>query len=441
MNPLYPTPTTSDVSHYIGLPISSLPAPACILDLPTLRRNCRRLRHLSASLGVQFRPHTKTHKTLSLTRLQLEGLGHGNVIVSTVAEAEALEPLVEEGAVTGILYGFPLPPSARCRLLQLRERHPELQVTVLVDHVDQLPEDGKGWLVFVKLDNGYQRAGLKTESPELLGLLKKIKDTGAELKGFYSHAGHSYGAKTAEEAVEFLAKELETVVKGVDTLDGLSGSEGNQPFNAKGLVLSVGATPTALAAEGMRERIRNIQEKGWIVELHAGVYTTMDLQQLTTGPESVTSDSSESSSDTKTESTAVRALDEGDIAITVLAEVASVYPDRGEALLAIGSTGLGREPGRIPGWGVLTGWRDSQSLTPSAWDGKQKSGWTVGRISQEHAVLTKDPAFTNEPMELKVGQKVRIWPQHSCIAGNCYGWYYVVEDGRVVDVWVRCRGW
>ncbi|KAI5785371.1 putative serine dehydratase domain-containing protein [Pyronema domesticum] len=432
MNVLYPTPTTSDLSDHLGLPISALPTPACILDLPTIRHNCRRLPLLAASLGVQFRPHTKTHKTLSLTRLQLDGLGHGNVIVSTVAEAEAMEPLVEEGVVSGILYGFPLPPSARERLLQLRERHPELDVTVLVDHVDQLPKDGKGWAVFVKLDDGYQRAGVKAESPELLVLLKRIKETGAELRGFYSHAGHSYGAKTAGEAVEFLAAELETVVKGMGMLGGLSVSEGDGAFKAKGLVLSVGATPTALAAEGMRERIKNIQERGWIVELHAGVYTTMDLQQLTTRPESA-------------ESMTVRALDEGDIAITVLAEVASVYPDRGEALLAIGSTGLGREPGRIPGWGVVTGWRESEPVAEpsvsSRWDGKQKSGWIVGRISQEHAVLTKDPAFRGGPMELKVGQKVRIWPQHACIAGNCYGWYYVVEEGRVVDIWIRCRGW
>jgi D-serine deaminase-like pyridoxal phosphate-dependent protein len=402
MDALFPAPSRDDLHHYLNLPLSSLPTPSAILHLPTVTRNCARLVSTTQStLGIRFRPHTKTHKTLELTRLQLSGLDHGDVIVSTVREAEALEPLVREGVVTGILYGLPLPPSAVPRLSALRERNPALDVTVLVDHPSQLP--GAGWGVFVKLDNGYHRAGLPPESAQLQTLLKAIAASGAELRGFYSHAGHSYSSSSATESLRFLADELDAVITAATFL-GDSGKE---------LILSVGATPTALAAEGMEETVQHIRECGWMLELHAGVYTLLDLQQLSTNPAGV---------------------GRGDIAITVLAEVASVYPERGEALLALGTTGLGREPGKIVGWGVVTGWQEGKE-----WDGERKSGWVVGRISQEHAVLTKEG--DGDAMELRVGMKVRVWPQHACIAGHAHGWYFVTDGEKVLDVWVRCRGW
>jgi D-serine deaminase-like pyridoxal phosphate-dependent protein len=71
-------------------------------------------------------------------------------------------------------------------------------------------------------------------------------------------------------------------------------------------------------------------------------------------------------------------------------------------------------------------------------------GWIIGRITQEHGILTQEKG---EGEALEVGQKVKIWPNHACIAGAGYGWYLVVDSERegcedqIVDVWVRCRGW
>lgn len=328
------------------------------------------------------------------------------MIVSTVREAEALEPLVRAGTVRDILYGVPLPPSAAPRLAALRARHPALAVALLVDHAAQLPRAG-AWRVFVKLDNGYARAGVVPGSPALAALLAAVAAAdGIALAGFYSHAGHAYASASAAESLGFLAQELDTV------LAGAAGAPA-------GLVLSVGATPTALAADpAIADMVARIQER-WVLELHAGVYTTLDLQQLAPRP---------------------NGLGVEDIALTIMGEVASVYPERGEVLVAFGSTALGREPpgasGAYPGWALVTGWEEGK-----AWAG-ERGGWVVGRISQEHAVLTRDEDFAGEAMQLEVGQKIRVWPQHSCIAGNGHGWYFVTEDGETVsDVYVRWRGW
>ena len=54
----------------IGRKIDELPSPAFIVDLSTVRRNCERMKQRCEALGVQLRPHMKTHKTLYV-RVQL----------------------------------------------------------------------------------------------------------------------------------------------------------------------------------------------------------------------------------------------------------------------------------------------------------------------------------------------------------------------------------
>ncbi|KAL2044888.1 hypothetical protein N7G274_002663 [Stereocaulon virgatum] len=135
-----------------------------------------------------------------------------------------------------------------------------------------------------------------------------------------------------------------------------------------------------------------------------------------------------------------------DVELTVMAEVASVYGDRDspEALIVAGSLALGREPCKsYSGWGLVSDWGMDSKI-----DGEGRSGWQVGRISQEHGILTVDSKFDGNPMNLTIGQRIRIWPNHACVADAGFGWYLVVDsdlpDDRrdeIVDVWVRWRGW
>jgi D-serine ammonia-lyase len=78
----------------------------------------------------------------------------------------------------------------------------------------------------------------------------------------------------------------------------------------------------------------------------------------------------------------------------------------------------------------------------------------VGKVSQEHGILVPEEhaqwegsgelADEGKGIEVPftVGQKVRVLPNHACIVGAHFPFYFVVEGGEeVVDVWVRCRGW
>ena len=185
--------------------------------------------------------------------------------------------------------------------------------------------------------------------------------------------------------------------------------------------------------------INTIKSSNCEIELHAGVYPVLDIQQLAThalpsfGPNQM--------------------LGWSDLGLTIIAEVASIYQDRGEGgspevLVAAGSLALGREPCKAyPGWGIVSPWNTATAITQPPKGGPENHiGWQVGRISQEHGILTWT-GDGKEVVPLVIGQKIRIWPNHACIAGACYDWYFVFEseskgnEDKVIDVWPRWRGW
>ena len=344
---------------------------------------------------------------------------------------------------------------------------------MLVDHPSQLEvapvfkrATGGPLQLFVKVDTGYHRAGLDFTTKAFGNLMHRIyslEETGTvTLVGFYSHAGHSYGGSCESDAISLLTEEIEGLKKAVAQArvyrQRYEHSQTRSVSHSQPrYVLSVGATPTATSLQniwslsaqssstnterlGLRAEalIKSLKASGLTLELHAGVYPFLDMQQLATKA----SPSAAVKSSTSQESTITTA----DVALTIMTEVASLYGDREspEALIAAGSLALGREPCKsYNGWGIVSAWG-----IPSTSNAEGRSGWQVGRISQEHGILTKDMKAISEPMELKIGQKVRIWPNHACIAGAGFGWYLVVDSSlpedrhdEIVDVFVRWRGW
>ena len=318
-----------------------------------------------------------------------------------------------------ILYGVPFPPSQAERLGRLAHRCGKGSLSILVDHpaqLDALPSIGEiagsriG--IFVKVDAGYHRAGLPIVSEEFTSLVRRVLSSvePAEygyLQGFYCHAGHSYFGDSESQAMALLMEELQCLERAAQICDNMVGTV--EDNHRRPLVLSVGATPTATSIQnishpsarsgeshGMALELKSCLErlkKEYEVEIHAGVYPFLDLQQLATNASPSASSGS---------------LSTDDLALTILAEVASLYPGRNspEALIAAGSLALGREPCKsYSGWGIVSPWSRS-------WSDQSSSGWMVGRISQEHGILTKNPD-SEAQAELWVGQKLRIWPNHA----------------------------
>lgn len=301
--------------------------------------------------------------------------------------------------------------------------------------------------VFVKVDTGYHRAGVGTDTAAFDEILEAFREPDVHarfrLYGFYSHNSQSYSVDSPDGALGYLESELEGVIAAAEK----ASSKG---FEARRLTLSVGATPSASSAQNLvvknssdptvkrlQDLIKSTQDKH-DVELHAGVYTVLDLQQVATHARPL------ESTDTPTMTTK-------DIGIRILAEVLSVYPagsrsDKPEALVGAGTLAMGREPCKMyDGWGIVAPNPWYTEGPEQIYEEKNKTGWTIGRISQEHGVLTWQGG-QERVRQLVVYQKVLIWPNHACIAAAGFGWFIIVdsevEQGtKIVDVWVKCRGW
>ncbi|KAK1985442.1 putative serine dehydratase domain-containing protein [Colletotrichum cereale] len=451
-------PVESLRDFYVGRDVRSVPKPAAVLDMAKVRRHCQSMLDGVDALDVGFRAHVKTHKTKEVARLQAgEKHQQVNFIVSTVAEIEHLLPVFQDykqvGRDVNVLYGVPLLGSQVDRLATLSKQLGRNGLTVMIDHPSQL------WSVkrlkeltdfpvgvFLKVDTGYHRAGLPAAALNKGGVLEQLiqldADNQASFVGVYSHSSLSYKDTTADQAMHNLAAEIEGCLEALHANADLLLSKG-----PRGVIISVGATPQVTAIEnlttsaaggpgeqrlraaiataktGSREGLRSS------LELHAGVYSVLDMQQMST------------------RSRTGLGSYEDEVAITVVAEVCSVYNDgereNPEALVAVGTLGLGREPcPSYSGWGV-----SGHQPFPGSEQGRRL---IVVRVSQEHSILCWDAGSEKEgnlpPIPLEVGQTISIYPNHACVTGALYGWYLVVDSSRpdkteIVDVWVRGSGW
>ncbi|KAF6817832.1 alanine racemase [Colletotrichum sojae] len=395
---------------FIGTKASDLPSPALILSLPAIKKNVETLHRDVEKAGVSFRPHVKTLKSTEVTRMMLGNGKHRKTVASTLSEIRGLLPLAKEGILDEILYGLPVSSGALLFLSGFRKTarillmiDHEKQITLLEDFAKKNPDASQApWDVFIKLDIGSKRAGLPVGGERLQQVIRRVNESvNASLYGFYCHAGHSYGARTQEQAEGFLTDEINGVLAAAQLIVG-----------DQKLTLSVGATPTAHVVGTLKTAIPD----NVTLELHAGNIPTNDLQQVATG-----------------------LVSEQDQAVRVTAEVCSVYPERNEVLINAGTIALSKEVGPLPGFGSVVG----------------KPGWAVVRMSQEHGIVGEvqqqasfgssknvEPERRDVEANFDVGDKIFLYCQHSCITAAAFHVYYVVDEEDVVrDTWVPWKGW
>ncbi|POR34768.1 D-serine dehydratase [Tolypocladium paradoxum] len=487
----YPTsPKDALAALYVGKSIRHVPTPAAVINVAAARRNCARMLQACEELSLGWRAHVKTHKvatpprqlctarrvTVELARLQVgtDASRPVNLIVSTLAEAEFLLPMLAEyrshGRRVNVLYGLPIAQNAMSRLAAIAKALGEGSVSVLLDDPAQLAVVSRFQALsgvvphaHIKIDMGGRRAGVAEDGARFLELAEAALDAHSRgaviLSGLYSHAGHSYRGDSRVAAIKMMKEEISAMLKAADRLRARATEKALS--NPPSLVVSAGASPTALSVqnllasnedgadnvtpelqaetESLSTLFSLVKERGHAVEIHAGVYPTLDLQQL--AAHSISSSR----------------LSWGDIALTVLAEVHSIYPGRGadgtaEALIGSGGLALGREVCKAyDGMAMLTPWGRTGVELPQC-NVEDFQGWVVGRFSQEHGILTwrsskAGSGPTPEQGMIEVGQKVRLWPNHACIASSHFGWYFVVDEDRtgredeIVDIWTKARGW
>ncbi|KAG6814059.1 hypothetical protein H0H92_003106 [Tricholoma furcatifolium] len=330
----------------------------------------------------------KTHAVVVSTLMEAWGVVKAGLFSESIVK-DAIPSSYDSNGVQ-VLYGLPLTINKVADLSDLSDEIVKDGgvLRVLIDHPDQVKflerfesvrEHPKRWSVFVKIDGGQRRAGVATGTPQFHHLISELFSSPViSVYGFYVHAGNSYASKSSAEASSFLSSEVEAVnvaaEAGLAALHKTNNGVHQQPF-----VLSVGSTPTAHAANAETRALLSTTLHG-VLELHAGNYPMLDLQQQHTGM-----------------------VDGGKISQRVRATVVSFYPGRGEgggdeALIDAGALAFSKDTGPSGGFGDVIG-----------------KGWRVERISQEHGILTRIPGKAVEREILEVGSQVEIIGQHACL--------------------------
>ena len=175
----------------VGLPESSVPTPALVLDAAAFERNLDRMEKYLAGRNVAVRPHAKTHKTPMIGHLQMRR-GAVGLCCATVGEAEAM---VYSG-LDHILITSQAVGDDKVRRTAALARYADVMVAVdSVDNVRDLSREaaacGSRLGVIIEVDVGMGRCGVR--SPEDAVRLAKAASglPGLAFRGLMGYEGHA----------------------------------------------------------------------------------------------------------------------------------------------------------------------------------------------------------------------------------------------------------
>ena len=356
-----------------------LDTPVALVEHGRLDANLRRMADLAAAHGVSQRPHGKAHKTWEIARRQL-GLGAIGLTAAKLGEAEAF---VDSG-VEDVFIAYPLIGDRKLeRFVRLTER---ARVRFEVDSFEGasgasafLSRRGVRAEVLLSVDGGAGRSGVAS-LPEAVDLALRIADLpNLDVVGIMSY-GNAYGTRDPEEQRRIGVEEGRYAVAAARDLAAAS-----VPVQ----VVSVGSTPTA----------RHVVTVEGVTELRAGNYVFYDLKQVSLG---------------------AATLD--DCALTVLATVVS-HPRPERYVLDCGIKALAGEDYGWSTWGRPM----------------ERPDLVIGRATEEHGMVEIGPDDADP--RWRIGDRVRIVPNHACGLVNMHDELTVVDGDRVVDRWpVVARG-
>ncbi|OZJ01633.1 hypothetical protein BZG36_05418 [Bifiguratus adelaidae] len=391
----------------VGKRLSQVRTPALVVKRKVVEENCKRLGDIAKKAGVKLRCHIKTHKTVEGTELQLVLGDTDAIIVSTLAEANLVihSHLTEQGILKDagipscVLLGLAPTPDKLDEIIELSKKVDKFQL--MIDHVSSLDAveqflmdyekshgERKKLSTFLKVECGNHRAGVPINYPASLELARRlVASEYVNVTGVYTHAGHSYAARNSQELLTYLQAERDDAVNFKKYL-------ADNGVHIEGV--SIGATPTSMATG-----IATTQIEG-VTEIHAGNYLFFDRQQCATGM-----------------------VTPADCAVSVLARVASQYPDRNTLLLDAGGLAFSKDTTPQGGYADIV----------------EYPHWRLNMISQEHGIVSE--IAEGDYATATVGSLVHCIPNHACLTCAAYEYYIVVgEDENVVeDIWVPVRGW
>src|SRR5437762_4488389 len=370
--------------------LETLKTPGLVLDIAKVKRNAERMSRRVKEFGADLRPHIKTHKCIEVARIQTAGHS-GAVTVSTLAEARAFAA----NGFTKITYAVPIESGKFNEAIEISR---DCELSLITDDSDvpgQLNDAAKQANVhlnlFLKVDCGYHRCGVEPTKQEATEIPRRISNAShLRFAGILTHAGHSYNCQTKPEVLALARHERDLMA---DFGEALRKEVGGVP------IVSIGSTPT----------ITSVDHLTGIDEVRPGNYIFFDAFQATLG-----------------------SCRFEDCALTVLAAVVHRDPARRRIVVDTGAIALSKDRGPVDidsacGYGHVLDLEGNDT------------GLRIESVSQEHGTFFADSDAMFK--SFKVGSRVRILANHSCLTAAQHSHFNVVDKNKIIDRWEIHRGW
>ena len=358
--------------------LDAVETPVPVVDLDRLAANLDRVAAYAGDHELALRPHTKTHKSPRVLASQL-ARGAVGATVATRREAEVMASVADD-----VLLAYPAVGAAHAARVTAVAGRVSLTVALdseraLVDLAEACAAAGHEAGVLVEADVGMGRCGVAgPQDAVALARLARERD-GVRYRGLAFYPGHIRQTPAEQDDdLQALERRLGAFIEGLGEAD-------LAPRTVSG-----GSTPTLWSSHRVRGQ----------TEIRPGTYVYNDRTTA-----------------------AIGACGWDDCAYTVLATVVSVAV-AGQAVVDAGSKALGREPlgaGVEAGLGALL----------------DRPEVVVARASEEHGILD----LSQTDWRPRVGDRVRIVPNHVCVSVALHEEVLGVRNGEVVDRWrVEARG-
>ena len=356
--------------------------PHLLIDGAQTMANIEKMAAVAGRNAVALRPHVKTHKIPALARAQVEA-GASGITVAKVSEAEVMA----DAGLDDIFIAYPLVTEPKIQhAIDLAQRLQRLIVGVdSLEGARRLSTVAGDHVLEVRLevDTGLKRTGVAYD--EAVDLAAEVAAFGnLDLSGIYTYRG--YVLEDGSPTFDLRSAGLEEGGLMVSLADLM---------RERGIGIrdvSLGSTPTA----------ENAAEVDGVTEIRPGTYIFYDRMQARLGACSLE-----------------------ECAATVVCTVVST-PRDDLAIIDGGSKTFatdvqpGTEPLRLEGFGHVVG----------------HPGATLERVTEEHGMLSVSGGH-----DLRVGETLRIIPNHVCSTVNLHDQVYILgEDGAVEEVRVAARG-
>lgn len=356
--------------------------PTLVVDKDICFHNIEKMAQKAAMHKMRFRPHFKTHQSAKIG----EWFKHFGVEAITVSSVQMAEYFAANGW-KDITIAFSLNVLEIDNVNRLAA---SIKLNVLVENKEAahiLAKKASSKLgVYIKIDTGYNRTGIPSSRTNTIDSILDILSKNKKIlfKGFLTHTGHTYQAKSTNGIFS----------SHFDALLKLKTLKNRYQKSYPSLEISMGDTPSASICGNF----------DGVNEIRPGNFVFYDLMQHSLGVCKIE-----------------------DIAVKVVCPVIAKHFSRNEIVIYGGAVHFSKDTlvntdgkhlfGRI----IIRKNNGTELLNTNNY---------LSKLSQEHGTLKVTPANLKY---INVGDLIEIIPVHSCLTANLMG-FMQTSDGEFIQM-------